>query len=53
MGLTASEVAAEVPDELGRNLLLHAYNEFTFLSRILGGLYVAENRDKIPPVAPW
>ncbi|MCP2622491.1 DAPG hydrolase family protein [Mycolicibacterium smegmatis] len=53
MGLTPSEVAAEVPDELGRNLLLHAYNEFTFLSRILGGLCVAENRDKIPPVAPW
>ncbi len=53
MGLSADEVEALVPLDLGLGLLEHAYNEFTFLSRILPGLYVAEHRDKVSPLAPW
>ncbi|NMO02609.1 hypothetical protein HH308_15455 [Gordonia sp. TBRC 11910] len=52
-GLTPAEVEQQVPTALAVGLLQHAYNEFTFLSRILPGLYVAENRDDIAPVAPW
>lgn len=52
-GASPDEVAASVPVELAQGLLAHAYNEFTFLSRILPGLFVAEHRDEHPPVAPW
>jgi hypothetical protein len=45
-GLSPDQVTAEVDEALGPNLLQHAYDEFTFLSRILPALYVAENRDK-------
>ncbi len=47
------QVAAIANDALGFGLLRHAYNEFTFLSRILPALYVAENRDRERPVLPW
>ena len=47
------QVAAIASDALGFGLLRHAYNEFTFLSRILPALYVAENRDRIRPILPW
>ena len=48
-----AQIAALAPDELGFGLLRHAYNEFTFLSRILPALYVAENRERERPVLPW
>jgi hypothetical protein len=47
------QVSTEVDEALGPNLLQHAYDEFTFLSRILLPLYVAENRDKLPIPRPW
>lgn len=52
-GMSATEVEAAVPTELGQGLLQHAYTEFTFLSRLLPALYIAEHRDESPPPAPW
>jgi len=49
----AEEIAAMIPDEMGQGLLKHAYTEFTFLSRILPALYVAENRERRPVRLPW
>lgn len=53
LGLTPEQVAAEVPDDLGVALLQHAYNEFTFLSRFLPSLHLAEHRDVRTPQVPW
>ncbi|KAA9160732.1 hypothetical protein FPZ12_016435 [Amycolatopsis acidicola] len=53
LGLSRAEVEREVPDELAPALLRHAYDEFTFLSRFLPSLYVAEHRDVASPPAPW
>ncbi|GAA3695598.1 hypothetical protein GCM10023081_35980 [Arthrobacter ginkgonis] len=53
LGLGPEQVAAEVDARLGPNLLQHAYDEFTFLSRILPPLYQAENRDKVDVPRPW
>jgi len=47
------QLAALASDELGFGLLRHAYNEFSFLSRILPALYVAENRERERPALPW
>ena len=52
-GLSPAEVEAEVPTDLGVQLLQHSYNEFTFLSRFLPSLYLAEHRDVRPPSVPW
>ena len=52
-GLSPDQIAAEVTAEFGRALLQHAYDEFTFLSRFLPALYVAEHRGIRPPRAPW
>jgi hypothetical protein len=51
--LPPAEITAMIPDDLGRGLLKHAYSEFTFLSRILPALYVAENRDHKAVPLPW
>lgn len=53
LGAGASEVEAVFSDDFGRALLQHCYNEFTFLSRFLPSLYIAENRDKIRVDVPW
>lgn len=53
LGLTEREVIEAVPEEFGRGLLQHAYDEFTFLSRFLPSLFIAEHRDTRPPRAPW
>jgi len=42
--LPAAEVAEALPDAFATALLQHCYNEFTFLSRFLPSLYIAENR---------
>ena len=52
-GSTPSDVEATCPDLLGPALLQHCYNEFSFLSRFLPSLYVAENRDRIAVDLPW
>jgi len=48
-----AQIEALAPDALGFGLLRHAYNEMTFLSRLLPSLYVAESRDRQPPALPW
>ena len=53
MGLAPEAVEEAFPDEFGRALLMHCYNEFTFLSRFLPSLYVGEHRDSIAVDLPW
>lgn len=52
-GKTPEEVKALVPDEFGVALLQHCYNEFTFLSRFLPSLFIAENRKTHHITVPW
>lgn len=52
-GLSPDEVARQATDEFGQSLLQHAYDEFTFLSRFLPSLFLAEHRATRPPRAPW
>lgn len=52
-GLSPAQVEAETPAELGVQLLQHSYNEFTFLSRFLPSLFIAEHRDVKYPSVPW
>lgn len=52
-GLDAPRVLEQVlPDEIGLGLMKHALTEFTYLSRFLPSLYIAENREKITPPNP-
>lgn len=53
LGVAADEIERELPDVFGRALLQHAYNEFTFLSRFLPSLFIAEHRDLWTPTVPW
>jgi len=53
LGISSADVEAQVPTELGVALLQHAYNEFTFLSKFLKGLYIAEHREEKTPQVPW
>jgi hypothetical protein len=52
-GRSFAEVEQEVTVPFGRALLEHAYSEFTFLSRFLPSLYIAENRDRERSSSPW
>jgi hypothetical protein len=53
LGKSPEEVAAIVTDDFGRGLLQHCYNEFTFLSRFLPSLFIAENRTTHKVHVPW
>lgn len=53
LGATPEEVEKEISTELGISVLQHAYNEFTFLSRFLPSLFIAEHRDDRQPAVPW
>lgn len=53
LGQSPSQVEQACPDALGQALLQHAYNEFTFLSRFLPSLFIAENRERVPVALPW
>ena len=52
-GLSPEEVTAAVPEIAGQALLQHCYNEFTFLSRFLPSLFIAENRKTHKVQVPW
>jgi hypothetical protein len=52
-GKTPQEVAEMVPDRFAVALLQHCYNEFTFLSRFLPSLFIAENRKTHKVQVPW
>jgi hypothetical protein len=47
------EAAEQIPTEVGLALMQHAYTEFHYLSKFLPSLYIAENRERIPPVPAW
>lgn len=53
LGKDAVQVQAMVPDAIAPPLLAHCYNEFSFLSRFLPSLFIAENRDMHPVALPW
>jgi hypothetical protein len=42
-----------IPDELGLQLMQHAYTEFRYLGEIVPPLYRAEQREVETPVLPW
>jgi hypothetical protein len=52
-GFSPEQVAAEIPDIFAVNLVQHAYNEMTFLSRFLPSLFQAENRGTHQVALPW
>ncbi len=53
LGKTRAEIQTLIPDAAAPALLAHCYNEFTFLSRFLPSLYIAENRATRPVSLPW
>ena len=53
IGKRPEEIAAMIPDTVAPALLAHCYNEFTFLSRFLPSLFIAENRKTHPVALPW
>jgi hypothetical protein len=53
LGKSAQEVQEMVPDKFAIALLQHCYNEFTFLSRFLPSLFIAENRTTHTVKVPW
>jgi DAPG hydrolase-like protein len=52
-GKSPQEIAGMAPDAFAPALLQHCYNEFTFLSRFLPSLFIAENRKTHPVALPW
>ena len=53
LGANRQDLERACPDELGRALLQHCYNEFTFLARFLPSLFLGENRARIGVELPW
>lgn len=53
IGKTPEAITEMIPDATGPSILAHCYNEFSFLSRFLPSLYVAENRATRPVALPW
>jgi hypothetical protein len=53
LGMGRGEIEKIFPDQFGRALLMHCYNEFTFLSKFLPSLYIAENRESLDIRTPW
>ncbi len=53
LGMGPAEIEEIFPDVFARALLQHCYNEFTFLSRFLPSLYIAENRESLDLNVPW
>ncbi len=52
-GKTPAELSHIIPDTAAPALLQHCYNEFTFLSRFLPSLFIAENRKTQAVKLPW
>ena len=53
LGKSPAEVEAIATDAFGQALLMHCYNEFTFLSRFLPSMFIAENRATRKVHLPW
>jgi hypothetical protein len=52
-GLSPELVCGIVPDALGPAILQHCYDEFTFLSRFLPSLHLAEGTPREAVKRPW
>ncbi|NDY93221.1 DAPG hydrolase family protein [Ideonella livida] len=52
-GHSPEAIEQMLPDRFGTALLQHCYNEFTFLSRFLPSLYIAQHRDVQKVEVPW
>lgn len=52
-GASPAELIEAFPDLFAERLIMHAYDEFTFLSRFLPALFGAENRAARPVQQPW
>lgn len=52
-GHTPERLATLIPENVGPALLTHCYSEFTFLSRFLPSIFIAENRQIRPASSPW
>ena len=53
IGKSPEQIAQMIPDATAPALLAHCYNEFTFLSRFLPSLFIAENRATQAVPLPW
>lgn len=53
LGMSPDDIVKHFPDTFGQALLKHCYDEFTFLSRFLPSLYIAENRNRQKVALPW
>ncbi|WP_425228936.1 DAPG hydrolase family protein [Sphingomonas sp.] len=53
VGMPPAEIARIFPDEQAPALLQHCYDEFTYLSRILPSLYLAEGPEDVAVTRPW
>lgn len=53
IGKSREQIVQMIPDATAPALLAHCYNEFSFLSRFLPSLFVAENRATHAVALPW
>ena len=53
LDLPPEQLAEQIPDGLGLDLMKHSSSEWIYLSRFLPSLYVAENRETLPAPAVW
>ncbi len=53
VGMPPEKIAEIFPDPLGPNTLQHCYDEFTFLSRVLPGIWTAEGCAAQEIIRPW
>ena len=53
IGKTPEQIRTMIPDEVAPSLLQHCYDEFSFLSRFLPSMFMAENRATHPVSLPW
>ena len=52
-GMPPEQLAAIFPDSHGAELLQHCYDEFTYLSRLLPSIWLAEGADSQTILRPW
>jgi hypothetical protein len=53
VGMPRGQIEQLFPDALAANMLQHCYDEFTYLSRILPGLWLAEGCSSDAVARPW
>jgi hypothetical protein len=53
VGMPPAQIEGIFPDALGPNTLQHAYDEFSFLSRLLPGIWTAEGCAPESITRPW